>query len=285
MWDYTKKVKDHFLHPRNVGEIEKADAVGEVGNLACGDMLKLMLKIDKEKEVILYAKFQTFGCASAIASSSALTEIIKGMTIDEASKVSNDDIAEYLGGLPEEKMHCSVMGQEALEQAIATYRGIVLEERVEEGTIVCKCFGVTDQKIARVVSENKLTTVEQVTHYCKAGGGCGKCKDDIENIIKEVIEKDKQKEGPAVCVTEKKELTNIQKIKLIEETIEHEIKPKLVADGGGIELVDVDSNKVIVALRGACSECPSAGITLKSWVEVKLKEFVSDDLYVVEVKQ
>jgi NifU-like protein len=279
MWDYTEKVKDHFLNPRNVGEVENPDGVGEVGSLACGDALRLSFKLDEQKR-IKEAKFKTFGCASAIASSSALTEIIKGMTLEEAEKVTNQDIANYLGGLPEEKMHCSVMGREALESAIANYRGQKVVK--EDFEIVCKCFGVTDREIIKAIRENDLKTVEQVTYYTKAGGGCAQCHPKIEAII-ETVRKEMEKEG-LTPKPEKRKLTNIQKIKLIEETLGREIVPALKADGGDIDLIDVDGSKVYVALRGKCSFCPSSEFTLKQYVESKLKEFVSDDLVVEEVK-
>jgi NifU-like protein len=276
MWEYTDKVKDHFLNPRNVGVIENPDGVGEVGSLACGDALTLYFKLD-EKGKIKDAKFQTFGCASAIASSSALTEMIKGLTLDEVSKITNEDIASYLGELPKEKMHCSVMGRDALEKAISHYRGE--KEKKVEGEIVCECFGVTDVDIRRAVTENNLSTIEDVTDYVKAGGGCGKCHEKIQDIIDSVQSKDKPVKKKVI------KLTNIQKIKLIEETLEREIKPALKKDGGNIELIDVDGNRIIVKMRGTCASCSKSQITLKHYVESKLRELVAPELIVEEVQQ
>ncbi len=279
MWEYTDKVLDHFRNPRNVGVIEKPDGTGEVGSMACGDALKLTFKLDKHKR-IADVKFQTFGCASAIASSSALTEMIKGKTLEEAEKVTNQDIADFLGGLPEQKMHCSVMGREALEVAIHNYRTGDTSKKILEGKVICHCFGVTEEEITRVVRDNRLTTVQQVTNYCKAGGACGKCHKDIADIIARV-----RGESGASAQAEParpKTLTTLQKIKLIEETLEKEVRPALRKDGGDIELIDVTGNKVVVALRGMCANCQVARFTLKDVVEAKLKEFVAPDIIVEE---
>ncbi|MCX5827170.1 MAG: Fe-S cluster assembly protein NifU [Deltaproteobacteria bacterium] len=272
MWEYTDKVKDHFLNPRNVGEVEKPDGVAEVGSIACGDALKFSFSLDENKR-IKDAKFKTFGCASAIATSSALTEMVKGMTLDEALKVTNRDIAAFLGGLPEEKMHCSVMGKEALEAAVANYRGAPVKEPGAQ--IICECFGVTDRDIERAVRENNLTTVENVTNYTKAGGGCGNCHEAIGQIIARV----RAETQPAA----RPKLSNIQKMKMIEETIEREIRPSLKHDGGDIELIDVIGNRVLVATRGACAVCKASDITLKHFVELKLRDLVSPDLVIEEV--
>jgi len=283
MWDYTNDVMDHFLNPRNVGRIEDPDGIGEVGSLACGDALTLTFKLDADGK-IADAKFQTFGCASAVASSSVLTEIIKGMTLEKAEKVTNDDIVDKLGGLPDQKMHCSVMGQEALEAAIANYRnkGEAFEP-AKEGKIVCTCFGITEEEIIKVVSEHDLTSAEQVTNFCKAGGGCGGCIPEIEKII-ENIKGDKAKTEHAAPKQRPTRLTNIQKIQLIQQTITEQIRPTLRADGGDIDLIDVDGNKVIVAFRGMCAQCKMAGFTMNQVVEAKLKEFVSKELFVEEDK-
>jgi NifU-like protein len=284
MWDYTERVMDHFRNPRNVGVIENPDGVGEVGSLACGDALRLMFKLDKDGR-ISDVKFQTFGCASAIASSSALTEMIKGMTLEEAGKVTNQDIAMFLGGLPEQKMHCSVMGREALEAAIENFQIGKTGKRILAGKVICNCFGVTEEEIERVVRENGLNTVEQVTNYTKAGGGCGKCKGDIAAIVDRVKAERMVAEKKAGSHKAVRKLTTIEKIRLIEQTIDREIRPMLKNDGGDIELIDVEGSRVKVALRGMCAGCHVAHFTLKDVVEVKLREFVSSDLTVEEAKE
>lgn len=259
MWEYTDKVMEFFYNPRNQGTITEkqegqAITTGEVGSIACGDALRLHLKIDEATQIILDARFQTFGCASAIASSSALTELLVGKTLDEALSLTNREIAEFLGGLPEEKMHCSVMGQEALEAAIFNYRGIPLDHHEDdEGALICKCFGVTDARIRRVIIENDLTTAEQVTNYVKAGGGCSSCLSDIDDILADIT----QEKATAVTaatevvqskLTPQKPLNNLQKITLIQQILDEEIKPALAKDGGDVELFDVEGDLVKVIL-------------------------------------
>ena len=275
MWEYTDKVQDHFLNPRNVGEIQNADGTGDVGSLACGDALKLTLKIDKG--IITDAKFKTFGCASAIASSSALTEMVKGMSLEEAGKITNENIADYLGGLPKEKMHCSVMGREALEAAIANYKGVILP--MAQGEIVCECFGVTDLEIIRAIQESNLRSVEEITNFTKAGGGCGKCEDKLRAILQQTVAGSAQK---LKAIQEPRRMTTLQKVKKIEEVLEREIRPGLRKDGGDIELIDVDGDFVTVSLRGACGSCAKSQTTIKEYVEKKLREFVLDTLIVEE---
>ena len=263
MWDYTDKVKDYFFNPKNTGVLEEANAVGEVGSISCGDALRLMLKVDPDTDVILDARFQTFGCGSAIASSSALTELIKGKTLDEALKITNQDIAEFLGGLPPEKMHCSVMGAEALHAAIANYRGEDWADDHEEGALVCKCFAIDSALIEKVARENHLSTVEEITFYTKAGGGCQSCHEQIEDILATVNGSTPlpvMAAKPAAKVPPTP-MTMVQKIQKISAVID-EMRPQFQMDGGNIELVDVDGDTVMVAMSGSCMNCQSSGITI-----------------------
>lgn len=277
MWDYTQAVHDHFLHPHNAGPLADANAIGEVGSLACGDALKLYLKIS-ESGVIEDASFETFGCASAIASSSILTDMVKGMHVEEALKLTNKDIVKALGGLPKEKMHCSVMGEEALEAAIRQWKGEPPVPHAQEiGKLVCKCFGVTDAQIIRTIRENNLKTVEEITNYTKAGGACGECLDVIAEILANEL-----KTKPMVEIKAKPRMTNIQRMQLILKTIEEDIRPQLEADGGSIELVDVEGKRVIVALGGRCAQCRSSEVTLHDLVERTLRDHVDPELFVEE---
>ncbi|OIO04930.1 MAG: Fe-S cluster assembly protein NifU [Elusimicrobia bacterium CG_4_10_14_0_2_um_filter_56_8] len=268
MWNYTDKVFEHFKNPKNVGEIENPDGVGEIGSIVCGDALKLTLKIDKAADKIIDAKFKTFGCASAIASSSALTEMVKGLTLEEASKITNQQIADFLGGLPGEKMHCSVMGMEALEAAIKNYRGAKAEKIIigQAEKIVCKCFSVTESVIRKAIKLNNLHTIEEVTNFTKAGGGCRQCHGEIEKIIKDYWAEAEHKKFDKMTV--------VEKIKIIEKVLAEEINPRLKADGGWMELVDIQGQKVKLRFLGMCHGCASSGATLKNVVEKELRERV-----------
>lgn len=278
MWDYSEKVMDHYRNPRNVGKIDDADAIGSAGSLACGDQLKIYLKI--KNGIVTDAKFQTFGCGSAVASSSILTEMIIGKQIEEVRKITNKDIADELEGLPPEKMHCSVMGYEALEDALKGYEDYqdledIRQDLDKKEKIVCTCFGITENLIWDAIKTNGLKTVEEVTNYTKAGGACGKCKGLIKDIIDTYYKKEEAKKDGG--------LSPAQKILKINSIIEKQISPELQKDGGDITLVDIDGNKVYVKLRGKCSGCKNSMLTLKAFVEMTLKEAISNDIEVIEV--
>ena len=274
MWKYSDKVMDHYRNPRNVGKIDDADVIGEAGSLACGDSLKLYLKI--KDGVVTDAKFQTFGCGSAVASSSILTEMVIGKPLEEVRKITNADIAKELDGLPPEKMHCSVMGHEALEDALKKYYDEEIEFDLsntenKESRVVCTCFNVTEDIIKEAIEVNGLKTVEDITNYTKAGGACGRCKGDIQKLIDKYAKKDEPKLSPA------------QLILKINKVIENVIAPELQKDGGDIELIDINENKVYVKLQGRCSSCKNSVLTLKSFVESTLRDKVSTDIEVIQV--
>ncbi len=291
MWEYSDKVREHFFNPKNAGPLEEANGIGDVGSIKCGDALRLMLKVDPATDIIQEAHFQTFGCGSAIASSSALTEIVKGMTLDKALEVSNQDIADFLDGLPPEKMHCSVMGREALHAAIANYRGEVWSDDHEEGALICKCFAIDAVMIEDVVTANNLNTVEEVTFYTKAGGGCAACHEGIEEILAKVKASrpgSGETSPPPVCPASPEtpkpkpsKLTMVQRIKIIEEVLES-VRPMLQRDHGDVDLVEVQGKKIYVALKGACSGCMMEAATLGG-VQQKMIEALGELVQVLPV--
>lgn len=285
MWEYTGLVREHYMNPRNVGEIESPDGFGETGNIKCGDALRLTFKLDENGKVA-DIKFKTFGCGSAIASSSMLTELCKGKTVEEMEQITDDDIADALGGLPDAKMHCSVMGHDALKLAIDYYRngGKTVEKEVTS-RVVCTCFNVTEDDITQAVRQHGLVSVEQVTNYTKAGGGCKNCLKDIKEIIEQVHaqmdeEHDHDHDHSSTEAVQDRELTTLEKIDLIRSVLNEEIRPALQRDGGDCEFVDIVGDTVKLRFMGACSGCAHSSVTSNEFIGKTLKEKVSKSLII-----
>ncbi|MBD0327687.1 MAG: iron-sulfur cluster assembly scaffold protein [Pyrinomonadaceae bacterium] len=183
MSHYPGRIQDHFSQPRNVGEVDGADAVGEAGSVTCGAVLRLSLSIDAASQRIREAKFKAVGCGFLIASASAFTETIKELAISKAATLSEDAIINWFGGLPEERKLCAAMCREALRVALAQYHATRREEWTGDEALICTCFGVSEKSIERVIHTRSLRTVKQVTRACNAGGGCGSCRPLIQHIL------------------------------------------------------------------------------------------------------
>lgn len=239
MWGYSERVRDHFFNPRNAGILADANAVGEAGSLSSGDALKLMLRIDPQTGVIEAARFLAFGCGTAIATSSALTEMVIGKTIGEARRLTNRDIAARLGGLPPEKMHCSVMGQEALAAAVADWQDEARGELLAEGSAAM----VAEDAVApgappkaAAPARSDVPTSEPVTiRPLRAGSPVP--------------------QPPARARTPADEAIVVSRI--IED-----MRPIFHADGGDVTLLDIAGDRVSVKMSGACAGCQIASLTL-----------------------
>lgn len=329
-WQYSEKTKQLFMdavHGKpgtHLGELENPDGLGEHGSIACGDAMRFMFQVrrhptDATQDVITAARYLTFGCTSAIAASEALCAIIeqKEYTPIQALTISNHDIVDYLGGLPEQKIHCSVMGAEALEAAVfnwAQRRGVNLSllgvdlhaDEQDEGRIVCKCFSLSEPYIRRKIKELGLRTIPQITNAIKAGGACMNCHHapgGLQDILDDIWGK-QSPPPPAADVP----LTQIQlpKLsptlapaasapamaparspyqfnKLIEKAMDQYVRPILKRDGGDVEIVDIKDDLVYCRLAGACHGCAGAVQTLKMLVERTLKEMVDERIRVIEV--
>ncbi len=315
-WNYSDKTRQLFMDAvqgkpgTHFGEIEDADGVGEYGAISCGDALRFTFQVKRDdndplKDVIIKARYETFGCTSAIAAAEALCALVEdgGYTPVEALKITNDAIVAYLEGLPKEKIHCSVMGSEALEAAVfnwAQKRGVDLQqlgidirpEEQEKGRIVCECFSLSEPFLRRKIKELNLKTVSDITKAVKAGGACGRCRtgpgglqellDDIWGTGVASAAEEAPKTGGAGAA-EAPARSPYQFMKQVEKTIEEEIQPMLERDGGGIELVDIKDTIVYCRLKGACATCAGAKQTLKILVENTLKEHVDEGIKVIQV--
>ena len=193
-WVYSDVVKDHFMNPRNVMDDKEdfqADGQGTVGNVKCGDEMMFAIKVDKEKGILTDCRWKTYGCASAIASTSILSEVVKGLPLDKAFNVSPKDIAKRLGGLPEHKIHCSVLGDKALRAAINDYyiRNNMPEKvKEEKAKTICQCMNITDHEIEDAVLEGVRTMLELQEHT-KLGTVCGQCKEEAARLMNQYIAK------------------------------------------------------------------------------------------------
>lgn len=192
-WAYTDTVKDHFVNPRNVlkDDAYQEDGRGIVGNVQCGDEMLVVIKVDKDAGTITDCKWKTYGCASAIASTSVMSELVTGMTLDEAFSVGPKQIASALGQLPDNKIHCSVLGDKALRAAINDYyeRSGQPEKIIrEEARIICKCMQVTDHEIEESVLEGARTFLE-LQEMTKMSTVCGKCREEAETLLKVYMKK------------------------------------------------------------------------------------------------
>ncbi|MFP4473431.1 MAG: iron-sulfur cluster assembly scaffold protein [Candidatus Omnitrophota bacterium] len=191
-WVYTEKVKDHFMNPRNIlseDEDFQEDGRGLVGNVKCGDQMLVVIKVDPDKGIITDCRWKTYGCASAIASTSVLSEMIKGMPLDKAFTLSPKDVAKELGELPDHKIHCSVLGDKALQAAINDYyqrSGQNDKVQKQEARIICQCMNVTDHEIEDAVLEGARSYIELQEHT-KLGTVCGQCKDEAIRLLDQYV--------------------------------------------------------------------------------------------------
>jgi NifU-like protein len=314
-WDYSEKTKQIFMdavHGKpgtHMGEIEDPDGFGEHGSIACGDALRFTFRVrrhptDPLQDVIVEARYLTFGCTSAIAASEALCSLIDGgnFTPVTALKISNQDIVDYLDGLPEQKIHCSVMGAEALEAAVfnwAQKRGVDLRQlgidirpsEQQEGRIVCKCFTMSEPYIRRKIVELGLKTIPEITGAIKAGGACMSCHHapgGLQDLLDEIwgrppvrMRADPELPKGVEAVPPAPAVSPYHFAKQVEKALDEYIRPLLVKDGGDVELVDIKDTEVYCRLLGRCSGCGASDLTMKLMVEKTLKERVDERIRVI----
>ena len=319
IWEeYSQKVQDLMNHPQNMGEITEEEAkdmgakliVADFGAESCGDAVRLYWAVDEKTDKILDAKFKSFGCGTAIASSDTMADLCKGKTVDEAVKITNIDVEKAMRdnpdtpAVPPQKMHCSVMAYDVIKEAAASYKGVDAAS-FEDSIIVCECARVTLGTIKEVIKLNDLKTIEQITDYTKAGAFCKSCikpggheeRDyylvDILKETREEMEHDKILSAAESQIADSddfvfEKLTIVQKLKKVEQVIDENIREMLMMDGGNIEIVDLrdtDDGYTDIYIRylGACSGCASSSTGTLYAIEAVLREKLSDKIRVLPI--
>ncbi|BEK11785.1 iron-sulfur cluster assembly scaffold protein NifU [Campylobacter jejuni] len=313
IWDeYSQKVQDRMNNPQHMGEFSEEDAkarnakliVANFGAESCGDAVRLFWLVDEKTDKIIDAKFKSFGCGTAIASSDTMVDLCIGKTVDEAVKITNLDVEfamrdnPEIPAVPPQKMHCSVMAYDVIKQAAAHYKGISPED-FEDQIIVCECARVSLGTIKEVIKLNDLHSVEEITQYTKAGAFCKSCikpggheKRDyyLVDILAETraeIDREKLKNTMKSDVAFD-EMTVVGQLKAVESVLDAEIRPMLHNDGGDLEVIDIQKAEgaaidVYIRYLGACSGCSSgSGATLYA-IETILQEELSPNIRVMPV--
>lgn len=317
LWDaYSKKVADRMDNPTHLGVLTQKDAdeknakliVADYGAESCGDAVRLYWLVDSN-DVIIDARFKSFGCGTAIASSDMMVELCLGKKVQDAVKITNIDVEKALRddpdtpAVPGQKMHCSVMAYDVIKKAAAMYLG-KNESDFEDEIIVCECARVSLSTIREVIKINNLKTVEEITQYTKAGAFCKSCikpggheKRDyyLVDILREVrmeMETEKLKENAQKIASGENipfsEMTVIQKIKVINSTIDEYIRPMLMMDGGDMEILDIKDSSdgyidVYIRYMGACNGCASASTGTLFAIENVLQEKIDFHIRVLPV--
>ncbi len=314
LWDeYSNKVTTLMNNPQHQGEITEEEAaahgnkliVADFGAESCGDAVRLYWEVDPETDVIVNAKFKSFGCGTAIASSDMMTELCIGKTVQEAVKITNIDVEKALRddpdtpAVPPQKMHCSVMAYDVIKKAAGLYLGVEAES-FEDEIIVCECARVSLGTLREVIKLNDLTTIEQITDYTKAGGFCKSCikpggHEEREYYLVDILadvrrEMDEEKMKAAAEAGESGEfegMTLVQKIKAIDAVVDENIRQFLVMDGGNMEVIDVKDGDehidVYIRYLGACSGCASSSTGTLYAIEAALKEKLSQKIRVLPI--
>ncbi|EAJ0825646.1 iron-sulfur cluster assembly scaffold protein NifU [Campylobacter jejuni] len=313
IWDeYSQKVQDRMNNPQHMGEFSEEDAkarnakliVADFGAESCGDAVRLFWLVDEKTDKIIDAKFKSFGCGTAIASSDTMVDLCIGKTVDEAVKITNLDVEfamrdnPEIPAVPPQKMHCSVMAYDVIKQAAAHYKGISPED-FEDQIIVCECARVSLGTIKEVIKLNDLHSVEEITQYTKAGAFCKSCikpggheKRDyyLVDILAETrAEMDREKlKNTMKSDVAFDEMTVVGQLKAVESILDAEIRPMLHNDGGDLEVIDIQKAEgaaidVYIRYLGACSGCSSgSGATLYA-IETILQEELSPNIRVMPV--